>query len=47
MAILEQVGWATFVTLRTGASRRLVVVTALVNLVLGLLIVLLKAALHH
>ena len=47
VAIVEQVGWATFVTLRIGASRRVVVVTALVNVVLGLLIVLLKAGLHH
>jgi len=47
VAIVEQVGWATFTTLRTEASRLLVLVTALVNLVLGLLIALLKAALHH
>jgi hypothetical protein len=46
-AVVEQVGWATFITVRSGATRRLVLVTALVNLALGLLIVLLKAALHH
>jgi hypothetical protein len=47
VAIAEQVGWATFTTLRAGASRPLVLVTALVNLVLGSFIVVLKAALHH
>jgi hypothetical protein len=46
-AIIEQVGWATFITLRTGASKPLVLVSVLVYLVLGLLIVALKAALHH
>ncbi|HEY6596379.1 MAG TPA: hypothetical protein VI011_20075 [Asanoa sp.] len=46
-AVVEQVGWATFITVRSGATRRLVLVTALVNLGLGLLIVLLKATLHH
>jgi hypothetical protein len=46
-AVVEQVGWATFITVRSGAGRRLVLVAALVNLVLGLLIVLLKATLQH
>jgi hypothetical protein len=46
-AIVGQVGWATFTTIRAGASGPLVLVTALVNLVLGLLIVVLKARLHH
>jgi hypothetical protein len=47
VAIAGQVGWATVATLRAGASGPLVLVTALVNLVLGLLIVILKTALHH
>ena len=47
VAIAGQVGWATLTTVRAGASRPLVLLTALVNLVLGLLIVLLKAGLHH
>jgi hypothetical protein len=47
VAITGQVGWATVATLRAGASGPLVTVTAVVNLVLGLLIVILKTALHH
>jgi len=47
VAIIEQVGWAAFTTARTGASRPLVLVTALIYLVLGVLIVMLKAALLH
>jgi hypothetical protein len=47
VAIAGQVGWAAVATLRAGASGPLVLVTALVNLLLGLLIVLLKTALHH
>jgi hypothetical protein len=47
VAIVEQVGWATFATVRSGASRSLVVATALGNLALGLLIVVLKTALLH
>lgn len=47
VAIVEQVRWATFVALRMGASRPLVLVTALVNLMLGLLIVMLNAVLYH
>lgn len=47
VALAGQVGWATVTTFRAGASRRLVLVTAVVNLVLGLLIVVLKTALHH
>jgi hypothetical protein len=47
VAIVGQVGWATFTTIRNGAGTRLVLVTVLVNLLLGLLIVVLKAALHH
>jgi hypothetical protein len=47
VAIAGQVGWATVATLRAGARGPLVLLTAVVNLVLGLLIVLLKTALHH
>ncbi len=47
VAIAGQVGWATVAAIRSGAPRRLVVLSALVNLVLGLVIVLLKAGLYH
>ncbi|WP_127503904.1 hypothetical protein [Actinoplanes solisilvae] len=47
VAIVAQVGWATVTTVRAGATTRLVALTVLVNLVLGLIIVLLKSALHH
>jgi hypothetical protein len=47
VAITAQVGWATVATLRAGASRLLVTLTALVNAILGLLIVILKTALQH
>jgi hypothetical protein len=47
VAIAAQVGWATAATVRAGAKPPLVAVTVLVNLVLGLIIVLLKSALHH
>lgn len=47
VAIAAQVGWATFTTQRSGAGGPIVLVTALANLVLGLLIVMLKTALHH
>ena len=47
VAIAGQVGWATIATIRAGASRRLVVLSAVGNLVLGLLIVVLKVALYH
>lgn len=46
-AIAAQVGWATLASVRSGASGPLVLVTAVVNLALGLIIVLLKSALHH
>lgn len=46
-ALAGQVGWASITTFRAGASASLLVLTAAVNLVLGLLIVVLKAALHH
>ena len=47
VAVAAQVGWATIATVRAGASGPLVLVTALVNLVLGMLIVILKSALQH
>ena len=47
VALVAQVGWATFATRRSGASAPLVLATTVVNLVLGLLIVLLKSALQH
>jgi hypothetical protein len=46
-AIGAQVGWATVASVRAGANGPLVFVTVLVNLGLGLIIVLLKSALHH
>jgi hypothetical protein len=45
-AIVQQVGWATFAAARTGAARGVVAAAAVGNLVLGLLIVALKAGLH-
>jgi hypothetical protein len=47
VAIAAQIGWATAASFRAGASGRLVIMSALVNLVLGLLIVVLKSALQH
>jgi hypothetical protein len=47
VAVAGQVGWATITTIRAGAGTRLVVLSAVVNLLLGLVIVLLKTALHH
>jgi hypothetical protein len=47
VALVAQVGWATFATRRGGASAPLVLATTAVNLVLGLLIVALKTALQH
>jgi hypothetical protein len=47
VAIAAQVGWATVATRRAGAKGPLVFLTAVVNLILGLLIVMLKTALHH
>ncbi|MEU0690065.1 hypothetical protein [Streptomyces uncialis] len=46
VAIAGQVGWATLAALRAGATGRLVLVAGAANLLLGLLIVLLKVALH-
>jgi hypothetical protein len=45
-AVVQQVAWATFAAARAGASRRLVAASAAGNLVLGLLIVALKAVVH-
>jgi hypothetical protein len=47
VAIAGQVGWATVAAIRSGAPRRLVLLSALVNFLLGLVIVLLKSALYH
>ncbi|WP_310718855.1 hypothetical protein [Streptomyces lydicus] len=47
VALAGQVGWAMAATLRAGASRRLVLAAGVVNMLLGLLIVVLKAALQH
>jgi hypothetical protein len=47
VAIAAQVSWATVATRRSGASGPLVLLSGVVNLVLGLLIVILKTALYH
>ncbi|GCE00728.1 hypothetical protein [Embleya hyalina] len=47
VAIGGQVGWSLAAAFRLGASTRLVVVAAAVNLVLGLAIILLKVFLTH
>lgn len=47
VALAGQVGWATVAAQRAGASRRLMVVAGVVNLLLGLLIVLLKVGIQH
>ncbi|MFD3402126.1 hypothetical protein ACFWUU_15660 [Kribbella sp. NPDC058693] len=47
VAVGSQVGWASYVAAVGGATRGRLVIVAAVNLVLGLLIVLLKAALTH
>jgi hypothetical protein len=47
VALTGQVGWATIATIRAGVRAPLVALTIVVNLVLGLIIVLLKSALHH
>ncbi|KMS90030.1 membrane protein [Streptomyces regensis] len=47
VALIEQVAWSTIAAARAGASRRLVVASGLVNLVLGLVIVVAKSTLHH
>ncbi|WP_127355216.1 hypothetical protein [Actinacidiphila soli] len=47
VALAGQVGWATLAAVRAGASRRLILVAGAVNLLLGLVIVVFKAALQH
>lgn len=47
VAIGGQIGWATVAAHRAGASRALMLLTAVVNLALGSVIVLLKAMLQH
>lgn len=47
VAVAEQVGWATLSLVRAGASRRMVLVSGAVNLLLGAVIVVAKAALSH
>ncbi|MFC0597773.1 hypothetical protein [Streptomyces palmae] len=47
VAVSGQVGWAATAALRAGASRRLVLVAGMANLLLGLLIVCAKAVLQH
>ncbi|MFE0191474.1 hypothetical protein [Streptomyces sp. NPDC058989] len=46
VAAAEQVGWASVAVVQAGAPRRLVLLAGAVNLLLGLTIVALKAALH-
>ncbi|GGZ33296.1 hypothetical protein GCM10010387_29290 [Streptomyces inusitatus] len=46
VAITGQVGWATLAALRAGVTRRLALIAGAANLLIGLLIVLLKVALH-
>ncbi|OLZ65298.1 hypothetical protein AV521_31880 [Streptomyces sp. IMTB 2501] len=47
VALAGHVGWSTVATRRAGATGRMVVTAAAVNLVLGLLVVVLKVALTH
>jgi hypothetical protein len=47
VAVAEQVGWATLSLVRAGASRRMVLVSGALNLLLGAVIVVAKAALAH
>jgi hypothetical protein len=47
VAVAGQLGWALYAAARAGATRRIMIASGAVNLVLGLLIVLLKAALSH
>ncbi|MEU4847648.1 hypothetical protein [Streptomyces gilvosporeus] len=47
VAVVEQVGWATVAVVRAHAPRRLVLAAGTVNLLLGLIIVVLKAGLQH
>jgi hypothetical protein len=47
VAVAGQVGWSVAAARRAGASRRLMAVTASVNLLLGLLIISVKIVLTH
>jgi hypothetical protein len=47
VAVAGQVGWSVAAARRAGAPRRLMAITALVNLVLGLLIIAFKLVLTH
>ncbi|MFF8280950.1 hypothetical protein ACF05T_33650 [Streptomyces lateritius] len=47
VAVAGQVGWSVAAARRAGATRRLMAVTATVNVLIGLLIVALKIALTH
>ncbi|MFC4058726.1 hypothetical protein ACFOWE_10500 [Planomonospora corallina] len=47
VAVAGQVGWAATAAVRIGAPPRMVVVTSVINLLLGLVVVALKAVLHH
>jgi len=47
VAITGQIGWATVAARQAGASKSLMFLTAVVNLALGSVIVLLKAMLQH
>ncbi|GHF34643.1 hypothetical protein [Streptomyces morookaense] len=47
VALAEQIGWAGAAEVRAGGSRRRVLASGVVNLVLGLVIVILKAFLHE
>jgi len=47
VAVGGQLGWALYVAARAGATRGRMVATGVINLILGLMIVALKAALTH
>ncbi|MGW7265940.1 hypothetical protein [Streptomyces sp. NPDC054842] len=47
VAVAGQVGWSVAAARRAGAPRRLIAITALVNLILGLLIIAFKLVLTH
>jgi hypothetical protein len=47
VAVAGQLGWALYAAARAGATRRVMIAAGAVNLFLGVLIVLLKAALSH
>ncbi len=47
VAVAGQVGWAATAAVKIGAPFRMVVFTSVINLLLGLVIVAMKAVLHH